>query len=380
MTEPLTHARALAPPANGVPRVVVITNTPVPYRSPMYAEVTRQGRMDLHLIYCSEAYIDKSQDEAQQPYAVHYLSGTYLAFDKRFIHADAAVWGLLSRLNPDVVVTTGFVPTYLMAFGWARRHQVPHVAMTDGTLRQEAGLTRLHRLVRRWVFRRSAAFIGASKGSLQIFDSFGVPAFRCFIAGLCVNNGRFVVDEEKTTDLLFSSRLIPHKNPAFALEVAARTARLLGRRVSLDVLGEGVLRPTLQRQAGEIAELVEVRFLGYRPQQELPSLYGRARIFLFPTQWEPWGLVANEACAAGLPVLISEAAGSAGELVIDDVNGYVLPLDPALWAQRCARLLSDEALQARHALRSRERVANWNFERAAQGFCSAIEAALRRSD
>jgi len=373
--------RADAPAAAGpLPRVVVITNTPVPYRSPMYAEVMRQGGMDLHLIYCSKAYIDKDLDETQQPYAVHYLRGRSLAFDKRFIHADLGVWRLLNRLDPAVVLTTGYVPTYLLAFAWARWRRVPHVVMTDGTLRQEASLTWLHRLLRRWVLRRSVAFVGASKGSLQIFDAFGVPASRCFVAGLCVDNDRFAGQEARTTDLLFASRLIPHKNPAFALQVAARTARILGRRVSLDVLGEGALRPALQRQADEIADVVEVRFLGYRPQRELPSHYGRARLFLFPTAWEPWGLVANEACAAGLPVLISEAAGSANELVIDGVNGYVLPLDADLWARQCARLLSDASLRAQFSQHSRAQAAQWNFAQAAAGFRAAIDLACSRSD
>lgn len=376
----MRDARTLA--GRPMPRVVVVTNTPVPYRSPMYAEVVRQGGIDLHLLYCSapDDGSDAARAEASQPYAVHVLSGRYLAFDKGFMHADLGVWRLLDALRPDVVVSTGFIPTYLLAFAWSRRHRVPHVAMSDGTLRQEASLTWLHRLVRRAVFRRSAAFVGASQGSLQIFEAFGVDRRRCFLAGLCIDNARFAVEEDRTTDLLFSSRLVPHKNPAFALQVAARTAGLLGRRVSLDVLGDGALRPALDALAREIGGAVDVRFLGHRPQQELPRLYGRARLFLFPTQWEPWGLVANEACAAGLPVLISEAAGSAGELVVDGLNGCVLPLDPGLWATHCARLLADDVLWARYSGSGRERGGHWNFGTAAIGFRAAIDAALGRRE
>lgn len=377
MDDPLNRGPKTLSAEAREPRVVVLTNAPVPYRSPMYAEVVRQHRMELHLVYCTGAYIDKTQDESRQPYAVHDLGGRYLALDKRFLHANAGIWRLLDGIRPDVLVTTGYVPTYLLAFAWARRHRVRHVAMTDGTLRQEASLTWLHRLLRRWVLRRSVACIGASRGSLQIFEAFGVPPSQCFVAGLCVDNDRFAHESDRTTDLLYSSRLVPHKNPVFALQVAERTARLLGRRVSLDVLGEGELLPALQRQAATLAAWVDVRFLGYRPQAELPQHYGRARLFLFPTSWEPWGLVANEACAAGLPVLIGEAAGSANELVIDGENGCVLPLDADQWASHCARLLTDEALWAHCSRRSRELVAGWSFQRAAAGFCAAIDQAMR---
>ena len=59
-------------------------------------------------------------------------------------------------------------------------------------------------------------------------------------------------------------------------------------------------------------------FHGFAAQRELPDLYRSAKVFLFPTLADVWGVVANEACAAGLPVIVSPHAGVAGELVRDD--------------------------------------------------------------
>lgn len=359
-------------------RVAVVTNAPVPYRSPLYAELARRGEIEPHLIYCTQPHVDASQREAEHGYAAHFLGGRYWAMERRFIHADPGIWRVLDAIAPDVVVTTGFIPTYLLAFAWARRRGIPHVGMTDGTLRQEASLTRLHHAMRRFVYGRSAAFIGASQGSLAIFRHHGADAARCFLAGLCIDNQRFAQDRPKTADLLFSSRFIPHKNPGFALEAAAGAAALLGRRLSVDMLGEGPLRLELQAQAGELGDRLEVRFRGYLPQRDLPAAYGAARVFLFPTQWEPWGLVANEACAAAVPVLISEAAGTAHELVRDGENGYVLPLDVTRWSERIAELLADPVRCAQMGQRGRSLVARWNFGAAADGFTQAMRCAMDR--
>ena len=62
---------------------------------------------------------------------------------------------------------------------------------------------------------------------------------------------------------------------------------------------------------------------GFRQIQELPEFYARAGAFIHPALEEPWGLVINEAMAAGLPVLSSYNVGAAEELVVDGKTGYL---------------------------------------------------------
>ncbi|CAK6687009.1 glycosyltransferase [Synechococcus sp. CBW1107] len=71
-----------------------------------------------------------------------------------------------------------------------------------------------------------------------------------------------------------------------------------------------------------------VLFPGFRQIEELPRFYAHAAAFVHPAESEPWGLVINEAMASGLPVLCSTNGGSAEELVVEGVNGYLFnPLD-----------------------------------------------------
>lgn len=128
----------------------------------------------------------------------------------------------------------------------------------------------------------------------------------------------------------------------------------------------------MRAYADNISEYVDCRFLGYATQAELPKLYADAKIFLFPSEWDPWGVVANEACASGLPVIVSPNAGVAGELVVDRENGFIRELNIEQWAQAAVTLLSDQTLYACFSENCRLRVAEYNFDNSALGITNAI--------
>jgi glycosyltransferase involved in cell wall biosynthesis len=122
-----------------------------------------------------------------------------------------------------------------------------------------------------------------------------------------------------------------------------------------------------------------VIFAGHVSQAQIPHWFLRSRLFLFPTRWDPWGVVANEACMAGVPVLVSPQAGAAGELVRDGQNGRVLALEEAAWIDAATTLLSDATLHARYADAARTAVAPYNFDNAAAGVVAAARQALAGS-
>jgi len=354
-------------------KAVLITNVPAPYRVPMLRRVSEQDDIDLTVIYCAQSHIDPTIDDEAHGFKPHFLQGRYVVMEKRFMHADLAVVCLLNRLRPDVVITTGFIPTFLFAFGWAVVRGAAHVAMTDGTALSETVLTRVHRWVRRIVFKRTAAFVGASAGSLELFRNYGVAEGKLSLSPLCVHNAKFNLPRASdAADFIFCGRFVAHKRPLFAMQVARRAAEILGRKTTIDFLGQGALEPEMRTYAETITDLVDVRFRGYVSQAELPMRYAAARLFLFPSEWDPWGLVANEACAAGLPVIVSPHAGVADELIQDGVNGYVRPLDLEAWAAVAANLLQDETLYERFSQRGREIVSVYNVDNAADGFADAI--------
>jgi glycosyltransferase involved in cell wall biosynthesis len=111
-------------------------------------------------------------------------------------------------------------------------------------------------------------------------------------------------------------------------------------------------------------------------QGEIPGWFARAQVFMFPTLADVWGVVANEACLAGVPVLVSPQAGVADELVRDGINGFVLPLDLDTWSSAATRLLTDGPLHQRMSLAARKAVKPYSFKNAAAGIVDATRHAF----
>jgi glycosyltransferase involved in cell wall biosynthesis len=73
--------------------------------------------------------------------------------------------------------------------------------------------------------------------------------------------------------------------------------------------------------------LKRVMFVDFVQQPELPGVYALGDAFVFATRGDPYGLVVDEAMAAGLPVISTTHAGEIGARVIQDETGLLIPPD-----------------------------------------------------
>lgn len=359
-------------------RAAMITNIPAPYRIPVLDRLARDPRVRLHVYYAARREPEREWDLPALEHEHSFLRENFRARPSRTIHNNPDVWRELRRLDPEVVVTNGFNPTHLYAFFYAWLWRRAHVTMTDGTLVHEQSLSALHRLVRRIVFARSHASIVASEGGRALLHSYGVPDDRIHLSPLCANpamSWESVVPCSPGLDFLFSGRLIDTKNPVFALEVAHGVARRTGRRIRLAVLGSGPLQQALQLRAAQLGSEVELVAPGHVSQADVPAWFASARVFLFPSSWDAWGVVANEACHAGVPVIVTPHAGVAGELIRDGVNGYVRPLDLDSWIEAATRLIESPELRADMSSRAMASVQAYSADSAARGIAEAVRAA-----
>jgi len=356
-------------------RIAMVTNIPAPYRMPVYEILANTPGIDLLTIFFAGSEPDRNWQLSNEKFRQVFLKERFVTFGKRFIHINPDIWGHLQSFNPDVVITTGFNPSHLLAYAYARISGAQHVAMTDGTFESEIKLSGIHRWVRRKIFNKSQSFIGASNGSFALYESYGIAAHRIFKSYLCANNIGFqsVIKPAKKFDFIFCGRFVPIKNPLFSIELVQKASHRLGRPLSILFVGSGEMESQMKVAAAALG--VNATFAGFAQQTDLPMLYGAARIFVFPTQWDPWGVVANEACAAGLPVLISPHAGSAGELVRHGENGFVLALQMDEWVDAACKLISDNNLYASMAAKSLQLVQVYSFENSALGIVNAIKAA-----
>jgi glycosyltransferase involved in cell wall biosynthesis len=359
-------------------RISLVSNELPPYRVPFFQALDRTPDVALQVLFCTRREPNRLWEIPSLDFGHEFLRERIITIRGRYIHNNPGVVRALHRFAPHVVVTGGFNPTHLYAFAYALAKRIPHVAMTDGTDESEKDLGKWHKAVRRLVYARSAAFVSASSGGRRLHRSYGVADEACFRSCLCIDNDVFASSGnalERDVDFLFCGRIEPVKNPMFAFDVALHTAHRLGRRVSILFVGAGEQEEALRARAAEHAAQVDARFQGFVAHEVLPSLYHSAKIFLFPSLWDPWGVVANEACAAGLPVLVSPHAGVANELVVHGRNGFVENLDIGAWSTAAAMLLSDQSAWDKFSRASVNMASDYTYASAASGLVSACRYA-----
>jgi glycosyltransferase involved in cell wall biosynthesis len=141
------------------------------------------------------------------------------------------------------------------------------------------------------------------------------------------------------------------------------------------IAGDGPLRAEMQCRVAAL-HVPDVRFAGFLNQSELPSAYAVADAFVLPSKiHETWGLVVNEAMNFGLPVVVSDKAGCAADLVRSGANGLVVPHgDTAALAGAIARLVDEPDTRARFGVVSRRIIDRYSIESCADGIVAACTA------
>ena len=112
---------------------------------------------------------------------------------------------------------------------------------------------------------------------------------------------------------------------------------------------------------------------------EIFKYYAAADIFVFPTLYEPFGLVILEAMASGLPVVTSEIAGSA-ELITDGKDGFKLkePKNPSEIAEKLKYLIENDRMRRSMGKKARRTAERYSWDETAKGMLKTFEEAIKR--
>jgi 1,2-diacylglycerol 3-alpha-glucosyltransferase len=247
----------------------------------------------------------------------------------------------LAKVRPSVVFVNGWFdflsPTTIR---WCAKHRVPFVVMSESPLpRTEPPAAR--EWVKSRIVRLAAAALVGGEPHAAYVRQLGVPAEAVFAGYDAVDNDHFHRGAEAARQeadglrqklrlprnyFLASKRFVPKKNIARLLEAFAgyrAQAAVSGVEAwDLVLLGDGPQQAEVQSKIEQLRLSGFVHLPGFRAYHELPAYYGLAGAFIHASVHEEWGLVVNEALAAGLPVLLSRRCGCALDLLVEGQNGF----------------------------------------------------------
>lgn len=147
----------------------------------------------------------------------------------------------------------------------------------------------------------------------------------------------------------------------------------------LVVAGQGRQASALVEQARKLRVRRSVDFVGHLPDRALTALLATADVVVLPSRYEPFGIVALEAAAAGAP-LVASTAGGLAELVVDGETGLsVTPGDVDGIATAVRAVLTDPAAAARRARAAKARLAKeFDWQGIAEQTVAVYESATIR--
>jgi glycosyltransferase involved in cell wall biosynthesis len=172
--------------------------------------------------------------------------------------------------------------------------------------------------------------------------------------------------------ILFVGTLQPRKNLARLIEAFA-DCRLPIADCRLVIAGKkGWLYEEIFQQVEELGLEGSVVFTDYVPEGDLPALLSGARLFVFPSLYEGFGLPVLEAMACGTPVVCSSA--SSLPEVVGDAAVLVDPMDVKGLAMAIERVLGDEELRAKLIEHGFEQAKKFSWERCARETLDVLES------
>lgn len=390
-------------------KVLFLASHPVQYASPIFARFAKDPRVEVTVAFCSMQGTDGSVDRdfgVPIEWDIPLLQGfPWIALRNRsprprvgsfFGLINPQVWSLIRSGNFDAVIAyTGYVyVTFWIALAAAKFSRIPILFGTDA-----------HQLAPRdgkawklWVkkflwprlFKLADQVIVSSSGGVALMRSLGIPERRIALTPYVVNNHWWTEKSSQAKRpeflqrwnisatavvIVFSAKLQVWKRPA---DILRAFARVPVSDAYLVFAGEGSLRAELEAEAKSLGIANRVRFLGFVNQTSLPEVYSAADILVLPSEYEPFGVVVNEAMLCGCCPIVSDRVGARFDLVKDGETGFVFRTgDTEGLASILNALFSDRAKLQRTRGAARVQIQSWSPELGIDKTIEAVERSLR---
>jgi glycosyltransferase involved in cell wall biosynthesis len=390
------------------PKLAIVTTHPIQYYAPVFRALAASPEMQLRVFYTwSQAESQGIYDAgfgAEVKWDVPLLEG----YEHRFVANVAARPGVehFAGLQTPSLVSeiTAWEADAVLVYTWnswshlqalrGLHGRVPVLFRGDSTLLDARPWWRaqLRRLFLTWVYRHVDVAIAVGTANRRYFEWCAVPPEHIALAPHTVDVGRFAADaarhEARAADwrqqlgiaaddgvILFAGKLQSKKNPRLLLDAFARLPPPASphSHVHLVFVGNGELEAQLKAAARGVPR---VHFLPFQNQSAMPAVYRLGDVFVLPSQGpgETWGLALNEALASGRPIIASDKAGGAIDLIRQGVNGWMFESGNADDLERILRAAMDLTPAGLRAMgvSAQQLSASWSSEESARRICKVF--------
>lgn len=378
-------------------KVLFITNIPNPYRIPLFNEMSRQFResnIHLKIIFGAEGYKRRyfKIDPSEIKYDFEILKDEAHTFSEdaeKSYFLYKGLGSLMNREKPDAVIVAGFSSATMKVFFRKLLKGTPFIIFSGTIEKGGRSGSMIRKLQRKFLCSNASAFVAYGSLAKEYLVKSGAKAEKVFIGRNTVDTRFFAEETAKLraeygkgdgiVRFTYLGYLVPRKNVKLLLESVKIVAQKRND-FRLDIIGDGVSLDDLKNYVSENRLENVVEFHGFRQKQEIPAFFARSSGLLFQTDFDIWGLVLNEAMAAGVPCLSSPNAGATNDLIQEGITGFEVDFtNLELVANKMNWLIDHREEAQKMGERARDFILNHvTLEKAANGFRDAALSVLKK--
>jgi glycosyltransferase involved in cell wall biosynthesis len=300
-------------------KAIFVTIVPSPYQRDLFAALAARDDVEPRVYYMEAASPDSPWPERPLRSFERIMPGIWAPFAGARVHVN---WRLPDVSRADVVILS----TYASLTGqWLMRHRLQgkRWLFWGERLRRNAGM-------KDFVQRRLTAPIAQASGIVGIgraaeedyrqrfpyLPHFCIP-YHCDLSQF------FAIQRchkfEGPLTFLFCGQMIRRKGIDLLLQAFDRIVAS-GHDVRLRLVGREAELPNFLPTVSPAARS-KIVYEGFQAPEALPRYFGTSDVFVLPSRHDGWGVVVNQALAAGLPVVASNEVGAGLDLIDDGNNG-----------------------------------------------------------
>ena len=315
-------------------RVLFATNIPAPYRVDFFNELSKS--CDLTVLY--ERRTAKNRNEkwygnAKRNYKEIFLKGLKIGEESAFC---PGIKKFLKSDEYDIIILSGYATlTSIYANFYLKRKKKPFIISVDGCLKRQD--TKCKYRLKSALLKNAAAVLVPGEKAAACIKDYGVATEKIFLIPFTSLKESDVLDlpitktkkENLKSELGLDKRVITISVGNFVygkgFDILLKATEKLNDNVSVCIVGGEPTDEYLNLVS--VSGKQRVSFINFLNKNELYKYYQAADIFVLPTREDVWGLVVNEAMANALPIITTERCGAGLDLIENDVNGYIIPID-----------------------------------------------------
>jgi len=376
------------------PMIVILHNIISPYRTLLF-NALHEAYDNFKVLYISESEhrrewkIDK--DDIKFPY---YVMFSVPADEVSPISLFHKTWRTLNVFKPEILIIDGY--NYASSWAglfWAKRNKRKTILWSSSNEDDHKRIF-YKELIKRFFVKRCDAYNVYGTKSKDYLIKLGAKAERISIIGNNTDNAFYYNETmkwKKIRDTLCQKYAVPAHNflyigrfseekNIFTLLDAYKKAIEMSDEWGLILVGSGPQKRAIEEYIQK-QKIRNVLLPGFQQKSEICKFLAISDVLVLPSVSEPWGLVVNEAMAAGLPVLVSKRCGCYPDIVRDGING--LSFNPFDKDELYTKM--KEIIEKKHDLRgmgeaSLEIIKHYIPKRAAEVVMETIKLVLRESE